>query len=77
VCPSSPTVLANGHINGADSITVELVEPDETPAAVLVKWPAKPTVLHPHRFPDTAALVVRMFSEAHIALAAIKARRPL
>ena len=74
---SKITELASSTINGTDTITIELVEADETPAAVLLKWPAKPTVCHPRRFPDTAAVVVRLFSEAHIALAAIKSRRSL
>ena len=38
-----------------------------------MRWPAKATVLHPRRFPDTAAAIARMFAEAHTTLAAIKA----
>jgi hypothetical protein len=72
---SKITELASSTINGTDSVTVELVEADETPAAVIIKWPVKATVCLPRRFPDTAAVVVRLFSEAHIALAAIKSRR--
>ncbi len=36
---SKVTVLASGHINGADSITIELIEANETPAVVIVRWP--------------------------------------
>jgi hypothetical protein len=78
VSQSSPvTVLASAHINGADLITIELVEADETPGVILIRWPVKATVMHPRRFPDTAAVVARLFAEAHTVLAGIKSRRPL
>jgi hypothetical protein len=51
---------------------VELIEANETPAVVIVKWPSKATVVHPHRFPDLAAMIVRLFAEAATRLAAIK-----
>ena len=56
---SNVTVLAEGLINGHDTVTVELVQADETPAVVIISRPNKPTVLHPQRFPDTAAVVTR------------------
>ena len=74
---SQITELASGQITAGEAITVELVEANETPAVVIVHWPAKPTVLHPRRFPDAAAVTARLFAEAHTALAGIKARRPL
>lgn len=74
---SKVTTLASGQINGHDSITVELVEANETPAVVIVTWPLKPTVLHPRRFPDVAAVVARLFATASTELASIKARRRL
>ena len=52
---SKVTQLASGQINGADSIKIELVQTEEPPP--IVTWPAKPTVCHPHRFPDVAAMV--------------------
>jgi hypothetical protein len=52
-----------------------LVEADETPAVVIIGWPAKATVLHPRRFPDTAAVIARLFAEAATTLASIKANR--
>jgi hypothetical protein len=55
------TELASAAITATDTITVELIEADETPAVVIVRWPVKPTVLHPRRFPDTAAMVARLF----------------
>jgi hypothetical protein len=37
----------------------------------------QPTVIDPGRFRDLAAALVRLFSEAHVTLARIKARRHL
>jgi hypothetical protein len=69
---SNITELASGQLTSTESITVELIEPDETPAVVIVRWPSKANVIHPRRFPDVAALVARMFAEAATQLAAIK-----
>ena len=74
---SQITELASAAITATDTITVELIEADETPAVVIVRWPVKPTVLHPRRFPDTAAMVARLFAEASTALARIKASKRL
>jgi hypothetical protein len=64
-------------ITAADTITVELVEADETPAVVIVRWPVERTVLHPRRFPSTAEAVARTFATAAVRLAAIKRERRL
>jgi hypothetical protein len=48
---SKVTELASGAITATDYLVIELIEADETPAAVIVRWPLKPTVLHPQRFP--------------------------
>jgi hypothetical protein len=56
---------------------IEVVEADETPAAVIVRWPLKATVCHPRRCPDIAAVIARLFAEAATALARIKANRRL
>jgi hypothetical protein len=74
---SKITELASRTVNGTDSITIELVEADETPAVVILRWPGKPTVCHPRRFPDTAAMLARLFAEAATTLASIKAGRKL
>jgi hypothetical protein len=74
---SQITQLASSQITASERILVELIEADETPAVIIVRWPAKPTVCHPRRFPDTAAVIVRLFSEAHTVLAGIRARRRL
>jgi hypothetical protein len=74
---SQITQLASGAITAVDTITIELIETDTNPSVVIIKWPDKPTVLHPRRFPDTAATVARLFAEAHTVLASIKAGRRL
>jgi hypothetical protein len=74
---SKVTPLASSQITATDTLTIELIEADETPAVVIVRWPVKPTVLHPRRFPDAAATIARLFAEAHVALAAIRAGRRL
>jgi hypothetical protein len=74
---SKITELASSQISTVDTITIELVAADETPAVVIIRWPAKATVLHPRRFPDTAAIIARLFAEASTTLASIKAKRRL
>jgi hypothetical protein len=74
---SKITELASSQITATDTITVELVEADETPSVVILRWPLKPTVCHPRRFPDTAARIARLFAEAATILASIKANRRL
>ena len=73
---SKVTDLARASINGHDTITAELIEADETPAVVIIRWPSKPFVIH-HGFPDTAATVAKLFAQAATQLAAIKRDRPL
>ena len=70
------TELASGRITNADTVTIELVEADETPA-VIIGWPAKPTLLHPRRFPGAAAAIARLFAAASTELAGVKSRRQL
>lgn len=55
-CPKLPSWRAVPSPQ-PDTITVELVEADVTPAVVIVRWPAKPTVIHPQRFADAAAVI--------------------
>jgi hypothetical protein len=68
--PTTP--LASGAVNH-DQISVELVEPEDMPAAVRIVWPAKPTVVDPKRFPDVAAAVAQLFARAHTGLAGLRA----
>jgi hypothetical protein len=56
---------------------VELIEADETPAVIIVRWPSKATVIHPHRFPTAADSAARTIATAAVRLAAIKRERRL
>jgi hypothetical protein len=41
---SKVTPLASGQINAVDALVIELIEANETPAVVIVRWPSKPSV---------------------------------
>ena len=47
------------------------------PAAVRIVWPPAPTVTGARNFPDTAAVIVKLFAEAATTLAAIKVWKKL
>ena len=74
---SKVTELAAGQITTLETVTIELVEANETPAVVIVRWPSKSTVIHPRRFPAAADALARTFATAAIRLAAIKRERRL
>jgi hypothetical protein len=74
---SNLTVLATAKLSAVAAIAIELIEANETPAVVIIRWPSKPSVLHPRRFPDTAAVVARLFAEAATRLAQIRRERTL
>ncbi len=59
---SKVTELASSQITPSDTVAIELIEADETSSVVIIRWPLKATVLHPRRFPDTAAVIVRQFA---------------
>jgi hypothetical protein len=72
---SQVTVLATAQLTATDAIAIELIETDETPAVVIVRWPAEPTVNHPRRFPDMAAVAARVFAEGATRLARLRRER--
>jgi hypothetical protein len=74
---SQITQLASAQLTAVDVLTIELVETSEHPTVVIIRWPDKPSVIHPRRFPDVASVVVRLFAEAHTTLASIKTGRRL
>jgi hypothetical protein len=74
---SKVTELASGQITAVAAITIELIEANETPAVVIVRWPAKPSVLHPHRVPAVADVAARTFATAVVRLAQIRRDRKL
>jgi hypothetical protein len=71
------TQLASGLINGHDRLTIELVEPPDLPAAILLRWPQKPSITTPDVDSNVAAACMQVLSAAVIELAAIRTRRRL
>jgi hypothetical protein len=71
--PSSSTTLAHGPINGADTLTIELIRPADHPPIVRVVWPPAPTITTPARYLEVASTAMRLLAEASTVLARIKA----
>jgi hypothetical protein len=72
------TTLASGHITKADALRVELHQPINTPAFVLLHWPDHPSVtdIDPRGVASIAAAVVRVLAEAQARLAKVRSSRP-
>jgi hypothetical protein len=70
---SKTTILASGNVTPTDTLLVELREPDEFPATILITWPQAPSVVDPRRFGATANAVARLMATAITTLAQIRA----
>jgi hypothetical protein len=71
------TPLSSGSLNG-QTLKIELVEPDnDLPNAVVVKWPAKPTITSPATFDKVVADTMRLLSNAVVELAALRVWKKL
>jgi hypothetical protein len=73
----SSITLAYGPINGADSITIELIKPASHPPVVRIVWPTAPTITASARYNDVASTAMRLLAEASTTLAGIKASKRL
>jgi hypothetical protein len=71
------TQLASGLINGHDRLTIELVEPANLPATILLRWPQKPSACTPDAYINVAAAAMQVLTAALVELAAIRAWRKL
>jgi hypothetical protein len=69
----SDRFLAVGAVTQSDQLAIELVQPPDTPPAILIKWPPKPTVTDPAKLTATIAAIVRVLGTAQIELAARRA----
>ena len=69
---STLRILASGPITAADELVVVLAETDETPPAILIHWPAAPSVAPPVRFPAVATAAIAVLDQAMIRLTEIK-----
>jgi hypothetical protein len=68
-------VLARGNITANDELIITLNQPDNEPAAVLIHWPAAPSVASPATFPTTASKITAIVASAAVQLARHKAKR--
>jgi hypothetical protein len=71
------TQLASGLINGRDRLTVELMQPPDLPAAILLRWPHKPSITTPDAYANTAVAAMQILAAAVVELAAIRTWRKL
>jgi hypothetical protein len=69
----SERFLAVGAVTKSDRLVVELVQRPDTPDAILIKWPAQPTVTDPAKLTATIAAILRVLGTAQIELAARRA----
>jgi hypothetical protein len=69
--------LAHGPINGADTITIELIQPADMLAAIRIVWPTAPTITTPARYLEVASTAMRLLAEASTTLTRIKASKRL
>jgi hypothetical protein len=68
--------LASGRLTASgDRLTIELTQPDETPATILFKWPAAPSVATPTEMDRVVAAAMSVLAQARVKLSQIKARR--
>jgi hypothetical protein len=74
---SKVTTLAEGQVTAVDSIVIELIEADEPPAVIIIRWPAKVSVLHLRLFPAAADTAARIFAASVVKLAQIRRARKL
>ena len=74
--PKPIVLLASGLITKADTLRVELHQPADLPAFVLVRWPAAPSVVkpNPRALAAVAASVVRVLAEAQTRLTTLRGR---
>jgi hypothetical protein len=71
------TILSSGPINGADTLTIEVIQPDSIPAVVRIVWPTAATITTPAHYLQVAGAAMRLLAEASTTLARIRASRRL
>jgi hypothetical protein len=80
VATSNRITLAAGQVTPADKIVITLARAAETPDAIMIHWPAAPSVTDPNpkALASIATSIVRILAEAQARLAKIgtKGRRP-
>jgi hypothetical protein len=69
--PNQTTQLSSGLINGNDRLTIELVEPPNLPAAILLRWPQS-SITTPDAYSNVAAAAMQILAAAVTELAALR-----
>jgi hypothetical protein len=71
------TILSSGPINAADTLTIQLIQPDSMPAVVRIVWPTAATITTPDHYLAAASAAIRLLAEASTAdLLVVTPRRP-
>jgi hypothetical protein len=71
------TVLSSGTVNGADTLTIEVIQPDSMPAVVRIIWPTAATITTPVSYREVASAAMRLLAETSTNVARIRASRRL
>ena len=74
---SETTTLVEDQLTQSpnDTITIELIQPDDTPPVIGVTWPTAPTITTPSRFNAVAAEAMKILAYASTRYAQIRAQR--
>ncbi len=70
-----PTTLASGQLNKSDQLEVELHQPADLPAFILIKWPDQPSVASLDNFDNLVAAVYRVLAHARTTLSRMRGDR--
>jgi hypothetical protein len=68
---SKTTTLARGHVTQADEFAVELIEPADAPAVIMLRWPPQASVTDPHKLAATANRIMEVLAAAVAKLATL------
>jgi hypothetical protein len=69
---SKTTTLADGDVTAADRLSVELVQPIDLPATILIRWPGAPSVTDSRRLHAVADAITAIMAQAVATLARIR-----
>jgi hypothetical protein len=71
---SKQTTLGAAQITpSGDRLTIELIQPNETPATVVFRWPPAPSVATPKEMDRVVAVTMSVLAAARVKLSQIRA----
>jgi hypothetical protein len=68
------TTLASGAITASDELSIELLDSNEHPPMILIRWPANATPVRPAAYAETARKVMRILAKANVRLTQIRSQ---